>query len=403
MVKDAERIKPITPLDVPDFPDRVRGVLLGLAVGDALGCPVEGMHPRHLRQRFGEVRDVLDPFEIWRNDPRRGRLKGLYSDDTQQALVVFEACLPTGRFDPRLAAELYLKLADQDAGGVPGAHRGTGPNFRRALKRMRLHKDPLASGTGSGGVGAAMKVPPVGIFHCRDPSGVGLAEDATMVAIMVQADLRAVSGACAVAWAVATMLGEEDPEGVDEKAVLGKCADFVNQAEAVALERFGKRVRFQEGTGQVGRVIRAVTGSWGRPPAEMFEVIVREANKCAPAAPVKFPSQGFAPAAVPACLYLALSAGSFEEALVAAVNLGKDADTVGAIVGAVAGARFGGRSIPARWLDELVNREGVEARATAALLGVKPANWEDLWAMEARLTRREVETRKGLLKPGPSR
>ena len=57
----------------------------------------------------------------------------------------------------------------------------------------------------------------------------------------------------------------------------------------------------------------------------------------------------------------ALSASNtFEEALLRAVNLGGDADTVGAVTGQMAGAYYGHKGIPQHWLDKLVWRERIE-------------------------------------------
>ena len=47
---------------------------------------------------------------------------------------------------------------------------------------------------------------------------------------------------------------------------------------------------------------------------------------------------------------------SFEDALVAAVNMGGDADTIGAITGGLAGAIYGASSIPLRWVNSLANQ-----------------------------------------------
>ena len=58
-----------------------------------------------------------------------------------------------------------------------------------------------------------------------------------------------------------------------------------------------------------------------------------------------------------------LSSDSFEDAVVGAVNLGDDADTVGAVAGALAGALYGEADIPARWADVLLVRGRVLAAA----------------------------------------
>jgi hypothetical protein len=68
-------------------PDRVEGMLLGLAIGDALGNTTEGMTPAERRQRFGEIRDYLP-------NANAGRARvGLPSDDTQLAFWTLEHVL----------------------------------------------------------------------------------------------------------------------------------------------------------------------------------------------------------------------------------------------------------------------------------------------------------------------
>jgi hypothetical protein len=74
---------------------------------------------------------------------------------------------------------------------------------------------------------------------------------------------------------------------------------------------------------------------------------------------------GFPPACIPTCLYLLMTTDSFEEAIVEVVNMGGDADSAGAILGAIAGAHYGVRAIPERWLRGLRNREGIDLRAEA--------------------------------------
>jgi ADP-ribosyl-[dinitrogen reductase] hydrolase len=58
---------------------------------------------------------------------------------------------------------------------------------------------------------------------------------------------------------------------------------------------------------------------------------------------------------------------SFEDALIKAVNLGEDADTVAAVTGQIAGALYGKNAIPVRWLDMLLHREKIENVAGALI------------------------------------
>ena len=76
-------------------------------------------------------------------------------------------------------------------------------------------------------------------------------------------------------------------------------------------------------------------------------------------------SSGYVVDTLQTALYDALTASSAEEAIVSAVNRGGDTDTVGAITGAVAGARFGSDSLPKRWLGELDHRDELEDLASA--------------------------------------
>src|SRR5674536_135304 len=69
-----------------------------------------------------------------------------------------------------------------------------------------------------------------------------------------------------------------------------------------------------------------------------------------------------------------LHTGTFEEAVCFAVNLGNDADTVGAVTGALAGAVYGETGIPPRWLAPLHGRERIAAvaeRLADLALGVR--------------------------------
>jgi ADP-ribosyl-[dinitrogen reductase] hydrolase len=69
--------------------------------------------------------------------------------------------------------------------------------------------------------------------------------------------------------------------------------------------------------------------------------------------PDELQNSGFVLHTLQTALFHALTADSAEDAIVNAVNGGGDADTIGAVAGAVAGARFGASALPERWLDAL--------------------------------------------------
>src|SRR4029077_20533449 len=107
--------------------DRVRGCLLGMAVGDALGAPLEGLSGQQIRTHYGRVRNYVDGGQAWKRKPYRWRMHGLYSDDTQQALALCDILLDYQRVDPeRLADLLSGAVGAQHAffWGPPGHARG---------------------------------------------------------------------------------------------------------------------------------------------------------------------------------------------------------------------------------------------------------------------------------------
>jgi ADP-ribosyl-[dinitrogen reductase] hydrolase len=87
---------------------------------------------------------------------------------------------------------------------------------------------------------------------------------------------------------------------------------------------------------------------------------------------VQIRSTGYVIDTLEAALWCADQAASFEEALVLAVNLAGDADTVGAVTGQVAGAVFGASAIPRRWLEPLAWRSRLESSPRDSSIPLAP-------------------------------
>src|SRR5579859_2647138 len=208
VVRRCPEWSPVTmPLTIQ--PDRARGSLLGLAVGDALGAPLEGLTAQQIRAHYEKVVDYVDGVTAWKKKPYRWRLPGLYSDDTQQALVLSEVLLECGRIDPERVAELYLELATPE-GGFLGAHRGVGRSFRQVIDDLKRGRSPRTTGQDSAGVGAAMRIAPVALYFAFEPEAIVHAVmDASLI---THRDIRSLAGAVAVAHAVRRLATEEERE-----------------------------------------------------------------------------------------------------------------------------------------------------------------------------------------------
>ena len=373
--------------------DRARGCLLGQAVGDALGAPVEDLSRDRILRYYGPVRDFLDGVQSRAGHLGRAHPAGLYTDDTQQALVLADVLLDNRGFDPEAARRKYLELARPVAGLPRGAHRSLSGNFRAALERMGADYPTLQTGLPSAGNGAAMRVAPLGLYYAADPAG--LREAVIQASLQTHTDARGISAAVSVAY-LAGYLATHEASAEEALAALRSTIDYAREAEVALSKDYG--LPNAGGAPQPPRFSGALLllePLWGAPAWEVLRTIVIGANRLQPDHPVTSPSDRFAGASVPTAIYLALHAPSFEEAVLQAVNLGGDADTVGAITGALAGARWGASAIPSRWLEGLANREGLIARADALVGGSKgTAACDSLIDVERRLSLAQQRARE---------
>ena len=139
--------------------DKVRGCFLGLAVGDALGKPVEGLPASLIEREFGRITNYIT---IPQHEDFDGLPPGTCTDDTQLSLAVARAFIKGGHFDlDAIAAEHCAEFHKSVA--------GWGDTTREAVARIvngvhlsqAAQADKPRRGTGNG---VAMKVAPVGLY-----------------------------------------------------------------------------------------------------------------------------------------------------------------------------------------------------------------------------------------------
>ena len=372
--------------------DRVRGCLLGLAIGDALGAPLEGLSAQQVRAHYGQVDDFVDGSLAWKKKPYRWRMPGLYTDDTQQALALCDVLLECGRVDPDRLAEIYLGLA-HPKGSYVGAHRGVGRSFRQVLIDLESGVSPRHTGQLSAGIGAAMRIAPVALYHGTDDLEA-LFESVVAASLMTHRDVRSLAGALAVAHALRRLMDGE----AREPSLLFRIAADVARDEDRVIERYADVTSAARHRRSLSRAVAHAESVLDLPRERSLSALVEEANRHGAEPSCKRPTMGFPPACIPTCLYLFLTTDSFEEAVIDVVNLGGDADSAGAILGALAGAYYGADAIPERWLARLQNREAIEVRSLA-LHARSAVGYEipDLVEREHELSAREGTCRESLL------
>lgn len=387
--------------------DRARGCLLGLAVGDALGAPLEGLSAQQIKSHYGQVTDYVNGAKAWKKKPYRWRMPGLYTDDTQQALAISDVLVECGRVSARHLAELYLRLATPE-GLFLGAHRGVGRSFRQVLENLKKHIDPECTGQDSAGIGAAMRIAPVGLYFTEGEDLAPLFDAVIAASLMTHRDIRSLAGACAVACAVRRLAGDKcelDGEGSERSAsfVFRLAADVARFEERIANDFADRVVSLSNFGTSLSRSIAAVEPLLELPRDRAFAALMDEANRHGAEPACRRPTMGFPPALIPACLYILLTAETFEDAIIDVVNLGGDADSAGAILGAMAGAHWGWNAIPQRWLLRLQNREGIDNRAIALVnRSAEGLAIPDLIETEHRLSGEEALCRNDLKSCRPS-
>ncbi|MCP5524332.1 MAG: ADP-ribosylglycohydrolase family protein [Verrucomicrobiales bacterium] len=281
------------------------GLLLGTAVGDALGLPAEGLSPERIRRRWkGD----------WRMRLTFGR--GMVSDDTEHAFFVGQSLLesPTDarRFQSRLARRLRWWFLALPA--------GVGLATARACLKLWVGFSAERSGVFSAGNGPAMRSAILGGFFADDTER---RRDYVRASTrLTHTDPRAETAALAVAEAAAGIVRQES-EAEEFLARLPACGTG------------------EEWLGLCGRLREALARKDPVPDFATSLGLQRGVT-------------GYAFHTVPVALYAWLRhPGDFRRALTAALDCGGDTDTVGAIVGALAGAEAGVEGIPSDWLDGL--------------------------------------------------
>lgn len=370
--------------------DRLLGGLVGLAVGDALGGPAEGMEPEEIRERYGRIEGFVESPE---DKPERWRLPGLHSDDTQQALIVAEAILESGRADPDVIVEKMVALSDGPRSVPFGAHRGTGRNFRFSVIEMRRGGRWDSASRNSAGIGASMRVAPVGLFFAGDDPATR--ENAALSALVTHNDPRGCLAACAVAYLAGQ--ASRSRQLIDPEKAHRSVVEFIRRSEGWFMDTHGSRSHpeVRNSYAQFRHALEAIQGSWNRAPEKVLPVIAAKASELA-GFDVSHPCRGFVLAGVISAIYFFLRyREQYRDALIQVVSAGGDTDSVGSIVGALCGAAAGESSIPQEWLSGLLGLEQIRLRALA-LTGLEADQdlWQPLAEYELQLTLEEDRQRR---------
>lgn len=314
------------PLDF-DF-DRVEGMLLGLAIGDALGNTTEGQNPSQRSAHYGEIRDYLP------NHYAEGRAVGLPSDDSQMAFWTLEQWLADGKLDPERLAQ---RFCTEQIFGI-------GKSVKEFIINFKAGQPWYASGPASAGNGALMRIAPVLVPHLSTGTPA-LWADVALATMLTHNDRAALSSSLAFSamlWELLQMTAPPEP--------LWWVNSYVNLARDLEGEETVYRPRGGTYTDYAGPLWRFVD-TYVRAAYQQGVPALEACNA--------WYSGAYLLETVPSVLMILMHyADNPETALIRAVNDTRDNDTVGAIVGAAVGALHGRRGLPERWIRNLLGRTG---------------------------------------------
>jgi len=290
--------------------NRQHGCLLGLAIGDALGAPVEF-----------KKRGSFEPVTAYRSGGKFHLRAGEWTDDTSMALCLAQSLLDVGGFDPVDQMDKYIAWMIEGYMSCTGRSIGLGKVCQRSLIRYLRTKQPYTDIDNEkfSGNGSLMRLAPVCIYYADN------LDEAIHYA------------------ALSSKTTHGSPIAVDccrYMAYIVVHLFYAKEKQEIFSQEFrDNTIRYFAKDPLHHTLMPLLYGDFMR----------KSENNIA--------SSGYAIHSLESALWSFYHTDTFEESLLKAVNLGDDADTVGAITGQIAGAYYGTNTIPTQLITSLSSYE----------------------------------------------
>ena len=307
-----------------------KDAVMGVVTGDALGLP---------GQFESREEAKAHPITGMQGNGAFRMPAGTWSDDSSLTLALLQSIVEKKAIDPDHIMGNFVQWLYQGAFTPFGEAFDIGRGTMQAIRVYRLMKDPVHCGGDeewNNGNGSLMRIMPACLYCCQK----GL-EDGAAIAIIHQvsalthAHVRA-KIACGLYYFLVKALLEAEGT-LDERLQKGLDHGFA---------WYGASSTHQNEIAFYGRL---------RNLAVFAQTPENEIS-----------SKGYVVDTLEAAVWSLLNSDSFSSALLKAVNLGFDSDTVGAVAGGLAGLYYGYGAIPKDWLDAIRKREWIEEMCDAA-------------------------------------
>ncbi|MGQ9533357.1 MAG: ADP-ribosylglycohydrolase family protein [Desulfotomaculales bacterium] len=291
--------------------ERILGGLFGVAVGDALGVPVEFVSRERLRKK---------PVQGMTGYGTHNQPPGTWSDDTSLTLCLAESLVEAG-YDLEDVGRRFVRWYREGYWTPYGRVFDIGGTTRQAILRLEAGVEPGLAGPRdemSNGNGSLMRILPAALYFADSE------ESAMRAAVCQTSCLTHGHPRSQLACFLYSLLVKELLAGSTPRIACAKVRERAHEACANTVL-----------AGELAHFKRLLNGSLpGLPEKEIR-------------------SDGYVVSTLEAAVWCLLNYTTFADTVLAAVNLGGDSDTTGAVAGGLAGVCYGYRSIPDSWLQQL--------------------------------------------------
>ncbi|MDY5540963.1 MAG: ADP-ribosylglycohydrolase family protein [Lachnospiraceae bacterium] len=310
--------------------------MMGLVVGDALGVPVQFMTREEIKNRPEGPVTGMESGGVYHMP------EGTWSDDSSMALVALSSILDKGKVDP---SDIMQRFVDWEFRGDYTPFGEAFDEGNTCLEAIRRFSDTLdirtcgATGEYANGNGALMRILPVCLYYYERQKKVCTSEDEAIEGIHVISGLThnhmRSKMCCGIYYFMVKSILEGRLKTVKPELELLLQAGLDN-----GLKYYGRDIRNFSEMMHLGRMFHL---------SEFKDTQENEIK-----------SAGYVVDSMEAAVWCLLTANSYRECVLRAVNLGDDTDTVAAIAGGLAGLYYGYSDIPEEWLAVIKRRDWIE-------------------------------------------
>ncbi|MDR3601978.1 MAG: ADP-ribosylglycohydrolase family protein [Desulfosporosinus sp.] len=297
--------------------DAIIGGVMGVVIGDALGLPVQFMTKTEIRKN--PITDMTGGG-IFDLEP------GAWSDDSSLTLCLVESLYEMGYY-PADIARRFVKWYRDGYMTPLGESFDIGSTTAIAMKRLIHGVAPFKAGPNSAennGNGSLMRILPATLFFAHESDYI-MIQRICEVSKITHGHPRSQLACSLYSLFVKELLTGSSPQKAYDTMRLKSQTVFVDPKLNKQLSHFKRII-----SGELPNLAES-----------------------------EIKSGGYVVETLEAALWSFLTTSSFKEAVLTAVNLGWDTDTVGAITGSMAGVYYGFSNIPAHWLKKLLDYEKI--------------------------------------------